>query len=470
MMKILSILLLTISIQIFAQGENKIWYFGDKAGIDFNSGTPVALTNGSLQSFEGNATISDPSGNLLFYTNGGPLNSGYNYTGAIWNRNHTVMPNGALDSADGGCNSSAQSALIVPNPGNPNQFYVFTTDCQENAMLGGFRYSIVDMTLDGGLGDVTVKGVSITNAVAESMCGIKHANGTDFWVIVHKISGSRAFYAYQITGTGISAPVITTIGHKVYQNAGQMTATIDGSKIGYCSTDSTAVFDFDNSTGILSNYADLNKHSFGGSFSANCRFFYTSYNVPPYDKIYQFDMDAPSIPGSEVLIADSTNPTIISQMGSLQLAPNGKIYIGRLGRQYLGVINNANLPGNLADYQANGFYLGGRTSHLGLPNLINGFYGACSPNLAIEGNSGLNPFNIYPNPFSTQVNFETEIPLNDASLTVYNSLGQPVKQLNHLSGQKITLLRDHLPMGMYVVRIREGNKILMNEKLVITNE
>jgi len=68
----------------FAQREANIWYFGENAGLDFNSGTPVALTNGQLDTLEGCATISNNNGQLLFYTDGI----------TVWNRNHVVMPNG----------------------------------------------------------------------------------------------------------------------------------------------------------------------------------------------------------------------------------------------------------------------------------------------------------------------------------------------------------------------------------------
>ena len=50
----------------FAQKEAAIWYFGVNAGLDFNSGSPVALTNGKLSTAEGCASIADKNGNLLF--------------------------------------------------------------------------------------------------------------------------------------------------------------------------------------------------------------------------------------------------------------------------------------------------------------------------------------------------------------------------------------------------------------------
>ena len=59
-----------LSAPTFAQKEAAIWYFGEYAGLDFNSGSPVALTNGQLSTDEGCTTISDKNGNLLFYTDG----------------------------------------------------------------------------------------------------------------------------------------------------------------------------------------------------------------------------------------------------------------------------------------------------------------------------------------------------------------------------------------------------------------
>jgi hypothetical protein len=40
------------------------------AGLDFNSGSPVSLTNGSLNTSEGFASISDKTEIYFFYTDG----------------------------------------------------------------------------------------------------------------------------------------------------------------------------------------------------------------------------------------------------------------------------------------------------------------------------------------------------------------------------------------------------------------
>jgi hypothetical protein len=58
---------LFLTIPSFAQKEAAIWYFGNNAGLDFNSGSPVALTNGKLVTKEGYASISDKNG-IYFFT------------------------------------------------------------------------------------------------------------------------------------------------------------------------------------------------------------------------------------------------------------------------------------------------------------------------------------------------------------------------------------------------------------------
>ena len=67
----------------YSQGEANIWYYGNYAGLDFNNGNPVALTNGQVNTYEASAIMSNASGQLLFYTDGN----------TVWNRNHQIMLN-----------------------------------------------------------------------------------------------------------------------------------------------------------------------------------------------------------------------------------------------------------------------------------------------------------------------------------------------------------------------------------------
>lgn len=81
-----------------------------------------------------------------------------------------------------------------------------------------------------------------------------------------------------------------------------------------------------------------------------------------------------------------------------------------------------------------------------------------------------NEIKIYPNPFYSSTTLQTDKPLKNASLTVYNSFGQTVKQIDNLAGQTIVFYRDNLPSGLYFVRLKEENKIIAADKLVITDQ
>jgi hypothetical protein len=448
----------------FSQKENNIWYFGDMAGIDYSSGSPIALTDSPMQSIEGTATISDTNGNLLFYTNGGTLYG--SFIGAVWNRNHLIMPNGNMDST-GGCHSSQQSSLIIPRPGNPNEYYLFTTDCWENLVAGGLRYSIIDMSLDGGLGDVTIKGIPVIDSVVESLYGLKHSNGNDYWVIVHRLN-NNSFYSYQITNTGILPPVITNIGFPV-PTGGQITATIDGSKIGYGSIDHTMLFDFNNATGVLSNFIDLKKEMTSCAFSANCKYFYANhpgpFGVPYWDSVFQFDLQAADVAASAYFIAAP-----IYYLGeSMQLAPDGKIYIAKQGL-YLDVINNPDLHGNLCNYISDGLYLGGRNCSYCLPNMLNSFYVNCSSTEGQESNknSCLKDLILYPNPFGISATVEFENPKNEkCSLYIFDSFGRNMRTITDIITSKIIIERQDLKGGMYFFQMRTDKQIISTGKLMI---
>ena len=138
------------------------WYFGDKAGIDFSSGYPVSDTNGQMTVLEGNASIGDTNGNLLFYTDGK----------TVWNRNHILMMNGT--GLGVGQNASPHDcAIIIPKPGDNNIYYIFTVDGWENQFQNGLRYHMVDMTLDNGKGAIIQKNQLLFTPLTEQLAATK---------------------------------------------------------------------------------------------------------------------------------------------------------------------------------------------------------------------------------------------------------------------------------------------------------
>jgi hypothetical protein len=140
------LVLLFFELSLKAQKEANIWYFGDYAGLDFNSGSPVAINDGMTNCSEGTSVLSNPEGELMMYTDGV----------TVWTKNHTVMSNG---NNLYGNSSATQSSVIIPMPNSTHKYYIFTVDF----ILGdkGLNYSIVDMELNGGLGGVTNKNIPL---------------------------------------------------------------------------------------------------------------------------------------------------------------------------------------------------------------------------------------------------------------------------------------------------------------------
>ena len=343
------------------------WYFGDKAGLDFSSGHPVAVTNGAMSSFEGAASMSDETGNLLFYSNGGSMP----YAGGVWNRNHQLMPNGNM-TGTGGCNSSLQSSLIVNQPRSKDVFYLFTTDCIENNSQGGLRYSVIDMNLDGGLGDVVVKDVQLTGPTDESMTAMKHGNGRDWWIVTHKIH-TDSFYMYHLSPQGVVGLVKNKIGPVTPDYAGTIKVSTNGRKMVYTGLNWTYVYDVDYLTGELSNPVNLNTPGYSAAFSPNCQFVYVADGVGK--NIYQFDLMTDDPRGSKTAVGSTASLGI----GTMELGPDGRIYVARFTTsQYLGVINDPNYKGTAANYVDDGIYLNGKTCKGGLPNFPNSYIGGCT--------------------------------------------------------------------------------------------
>src|SRR5690606_28437841 len=148
-----------------------------RAGLDFNAGSPpepIFVSMDDHQPFNiAAASVCDTSGALLFYTGGD----------FVYDRNNNLMPNGShltpfspvrykrvyvngqytqvVDSSFSYTGGASQGALIVPFPDQPNKYYIFSirtadhpTASNLDPLSGKLYYSVVDMRLNGGMGDV----------------------------------------------------------------------------------------------------------------------------------------------------------------------------------------------------------------------------------------------------------------------------------------------------------------------------
>jgi outer membrane protein OmpA-like peptidoglycan-associated protein len=368
--KYLFIIILCTTSMLYAQSPANVWYFGENAGVNFGSGSPIALIDGQLNTEEGCVTISDEKGMLQFYTNGV----------SVWNKQHKVMPNG---SGLLGSPSSTSSGVMIKHPGLTDLFFLFTVPAI--ADTAGFRYSMVDMKLDSGRGDVIVdrKNIKLRPLVTEKLTAALHRNGKDYWIILHDWK-SDAFVSYLITDKGLQAetPVISNTG-SVHDGAtlntqGYMKVNPDGTNLALAleETNVLEVFDFDNLTGKVSSPISMSlpdkSYVYGIEFSPDGSLLYAS--AAGTGEIYQYNLQAGSEAAirASALIIGKTNPS--AWVGALQVATDGKIYFTVYKQSYLGVITNPNTLGIDCGFNQTAVELSGKLSKLGLPTFSQNFF------------------------------------------------------------------------------------------------
>ena len=333
----------------FAQKQNNQWRFGFGGALDFNT-LPPSFVNGSvIATSEGSASVADRiTGALLFYTDGV----------TVWNANNQVMPNGTGLLGGVAQLSSTTAAVIVPKPGSSNLFFIVTVD--EIPCINGVRYSVVDMTLNGGLGDIVVgqKNIFLMQTTSEKLEVVPACDGLSLWLIA--CSSNNEFVSFRIDNTGIqTTPVIGAVFQNGFAGHNKINRQFNKIAVGCCTQ--MEVFDFDNATGIVSNPIVWNANlpsglTWGIEFSPDGKVLYTSDG----SSLLQFDLTQTTplaIQNSEYLVSYGVHYT-------LQLGIDEKIYCNS------GSISAINFPNNLGvacGYQANV-----------IPNQTGGVFGASS--------------------------------------------------------------------------------------------
>jgi hypothetical protein len=310
--------LLSLVLETQGQLQNNHWTFGFYSHVDFSTSPPNGMIPSAIYSPEQCATVSDAAtGQLLFYSDGK----------SVWNMNNQTMLNGT-NLFGGAFLSCTQGPLIVPFPEDPKKYYIFTLDDLEYdipQLDNGLRYTVVDMTLNNGLGDVDPlqKNIFLNNFLSEKMTVVRSESIRGYWVIVHK-KESNQFLAYKINGCGLDPnPVISNVGTLLLgANSnfdprmpfyGSMKANNAGDRIAMPIDDSNLIdfYSFDPTTGqlfdpitveVFDNTPGSPIRKYGCSFSPDGSMFYYTNNI----SIYQLKLsayDSLSISTSHTLIA-----------------------------------------------------------------------------------------------------------------------------------------------------------------------
>ena len=438
---------------LYAQLQNANWYFGNQAGINFNDGTAPAtlLTDGAMNALAGCTSVSNDFGDLLFYTNGV----------TVWNKNHVPMSNGNLM---GDVNVS-QSVVVIPNPANVDQYFIFLNSA-ENQAHSGLRYSVVDMTLASGLGDVdlnTQDVVLLTNC-SEKMTAINNPYDNTYWLVSFGPSSDPVvydtFYTFKIDENGdVNAPVVSNFSSDAVLSipfqttefayaphaGGQMKISPDFNTLALvhnlddrgASAKSVFIFDFSPITGELASDS-IRSYYLNDLFNQSNMYYYGLEFSPDSQQIFVSTIVKDGNGFGEVIrmrnFAQGETPNYYlmgvpvgrDPVFALQLGIDGKIYATRGDMSFLDVITNPDEQGEIeinysyGGFMGEGFDLGSIIAGQGLPQLVPYDY------LPGSKPSTTKKYSIIGNPFQDNLNikFHTK---ERYTTQLYDMFGKQVK-------------------------------------------
>ncbi len=385
------LILIFMSSTSFAQLEYSKWWWHANNQLDFSAGgAPVygagpGNMNPTLSAVPDCSSISDRYGNIQFGAT----------TQYIYDRNGNSMPYGPINVSAFGI----ESVTIVPKPCNEDIYYVFMARFSGLGDPDGISYSTVDMTLNGGLGDI-VSVDSLDTNTFKCIDATRHANGKDFWLTGIDLADGNTFKSWLISDTGIAAtPVISSAGTALptFNNTAGLAGlrfSPDASKLVLSCQLLTIppvtpqrLYNFDNATGAVSFVCDLDDTGFPDQhlntyacFSPNSSKVY----ITSVSSLWQFDLSSgvpATIASSGQVIFDTAtaNPFFSFQLVDLQIGMDSAIYLSRAvapgSANYfnLGVIANPDSLGAACHFVHDSIATA-QLTYNGLPNIIYDLY------------------------------------------------------------------------------------------------
>lgn len=187
-MRLLYFLIFSLLINhAYGQLEGANWHFGDGQAISFNGGTLTQSTSSIYSGFYIKpATISSSTGELKLYAD----------QNQVYSSDGEPLPNGYF--SDYGFES-----ILIPDPGNPDRYYLIRSRSTQ-----GMFYSVIDMTLNGGMGDIPegLKEINLYNLGGHLMV-ISKADAIGYWLISadNDFDGDYCFIrTFDVSANGIS--------------------------------------------------------------------------------------------------------------------------------------------------------------------------------------------------------------------------------------------------------------------------
>jgi len=361
---------LLLSLGLSAQGESDWWYFDDYAGVHFTEDTVVAVFDNSMGSAHHSSTLSDEDGNLLFYSNGG----------SVYSSDHEFMENGEDIN-----NFSGNSSVAVRIGLNDSIYHLFSLGYTERV-----NYRTVNINTNDGLGFASDT-VELPGSEYFYITATKKSNGIDYWIVCREKIGNR-YISYSLTEDGLDSenPVYSYAGDDFnpvsgLTSSGSLRINPQGNLLAFALVDEATsfgnnygrceLFSFNNETGEVEERVVKMNNTNVPTQNANAFEPYNTEFSPDGEKMYISGswifqcnialLDSTSIVQSMIRFNDFQTGWFLKGM---QLAKDGRIYIGNVQSTWLSVIHHPNTAGFGAGFSFNGLDLSPNYSGHFLPN------------------------------------------------------------------------------------------------------
>ncbi len=447
--------------------------------MDFSNDTlNTGYINGPMGILDNNASICNHEGSLLFYTNGR----------TVMNAHHEIIENGR-DINDGDWARrywpdptrgfpGSQDIIILPDPKLNGSYYmlhklpIYNPPAKDSFEI---RYSYIKHNENFSESEVTIKNEKFyqkNDLLLSYFTAIKHTNHKDWWVLQPTLGTNILTFLLDANGISLNKiqPSIQIFDKSRSSASGSAKFSPDGTKYAiYNYYDQLQVYDFDRSTGTLSNHQkiyiipegeiDREQYFFSSvEWSPNSRYIYTATQ----NWLHQIDTQEPD-PDKRIVLIDTYNGTLdpfTTTFFLMAQGPDCKIYMSPANGSYsLHVINKPDVAGKACQFVQNGIKLpnsnGGSLPNF--PRFRVDETEKCNPGISsLFGESVYyrRPLQVYPNPSSGLFYFKSFSSPVDCRLYVSDIQGKilftadlPAAQLP----ESVDI--SHLPSGRYNIDI-----------------
>ncbi len=460
--------------------------------LNFDSKLTLTPTRSNLYLSFSNTSMSDSVGRFLYYSNGCKV---YNAKNQLLRNgdgiNFGFLRDELCRDKDYGTYNGHQSIVSMKDSYRDSLYYMYHVqyDVYDSVkdgrlLFGNVLRTTININRDNGKGEVIEKNkVILKDTLAnDQITAVRHANNKDWWIVVRQ--GRKEYWDPLIDSTNVLYKILVTkdsniifkqnIGDSIpMQLGGNSKFTNDGKKyINYVPDRGLYIYDFDRNTGLFSNpqkinvpYLEPTLFYVGVLSSPNSRFVYCIQ----YQTILQYDLQAPDIKASEVIVAkyDGVKYNGYETFFNLgQMGPDCKLYISSADAiPYYHFIRYPDRKGTACEVVQRGLSLGDKYWNTWslipyYPNYRQHLSYPCDSNIVISGTEAPNPVweqtLVYPNPASDYITLRGHLEFKHGQFVLYNAIGKEVlTQELRAQEQEYTIPIRTLPVGLYFYHIQD---------------